>query len=339
MKLMKELSEAAGVPGNEEAIRKIIKRELKNTSVTVQEDALGNLIATKKSRSAKAAKLMIAAHMDEIGFYVNHVDKKGFLRVQPVGGFDPRNLFARRVQVHSNKDVLTGILNPGITPLHMSKPSERTQVPELNTFFVDLGLDAKVVQRKVQVGDMVTLEQKFTEIGSLWSGKALDNRCAVWLGIRFLQKLKSSKYHVHVVFSVQEEVGLRGVGAAAFKIEPDLAINLDTTLGDAPFGVPDHRQVSRLGEGACIKIMDGSVICDRRLVEKLKQVAKEKRLKYQLEVLPAGGTDTAAIQRSRAGVKSAALSIPTRNIHTVTECIHPEDLKGALKILQGFVVK
>ena len=337
MKLLKELSEAAAVPGSEEAIRKIIKRELKGKVKSLKEDAMGNLIAYKPAAKKGADRLMLSAHMDEIGFYVSKIDEKGFLRVQNVGGFDPRNLFARRVKVHTKSKVLPGLMNPGITPLHTSRPEERKRIPTISDLFIDLGMSAKAVKSKVKVGDMVTLDQKFSEIGDLVSGKALDNRVSVWLGIKIMQKLKKSKYNLYCAFTVQEEVGLRGAQTAAFGIEPDLAIALDTTLGDAPHGVPSHRQVSKLGDGVCIKVMDSSVICDKRLVTALTNLAKKKKIKHQMEVLPAGGTDTGAIQRSRAGVRSVALSVPTRNIHTVTECIDPKDLNATLKLLEAYL--
>lgn len=336
MKLLKKLSEAAGVPGAESNIRKLVKAELKE-HCKLTEDALGNLIAYKKSGKKNAKKLMITSHMDEIGFYVSKVDKKGFIRICDVGGFDCRNLFARKVNIHTDKGILKGVLHPGITPLHLSKPEERKKVPEVSEFFIDTGLSAKKVQAQVQVGDMVTLEAKFEEFGDLVSGKALDNRCCVWLGINLIKKAKKLNYDLYCVFTVQEEVGLRGAGVAANNIRPDLAINLDTTIGDAPFGVPEYRQVSVLGDGVCIKVLDRSVICDQEIVKKLVRLAKSKKVKYQMEVLVAGGTDSGAVQRSGIGVKTGALSIPTRNIHTVTEMIHPEDLNEALKLLKAFV--
>ena len=212
MKLLKTLSEAAGVPGSEGNIRKIVKKEVSKHVDRVYEDNLGNLIAVKKSKTKNAKKVMIAAHMDEIGFYVKHVDDKVFLRIVPVGGCDPRNLFAREVIVHAKKESLIGLMNPDIPPIHVCKPEQRKTVPSLDSFYIDLGLPGKKVKSLVEVGDMVTLKQSFKQVGDLYSGKCLDNRCCVWLAIRMLQKLKSSKYEIHVVFSVQEEVGLRGGG-------------------------------------------------------------------------------------------------------------------------------
>ncbi len=339
MKLLKKLSEAAGVSGNEENIRKIIKAEVKDCVDQLYEDAMGNYIAVIKApKSVKnPKKLMVDAHMDEIGFYVNHIDDRGFLRIINVGGFDTRNLFAREVTVHTKKGEVIGLLNPGIVPLHISSPEDGRKVPELSEFYIDLGLPGNKVKQLVEIGDMVTLKQDFKHIGDIVSGKCLDNRCCVWLGIRMLQKIKKPKFDVYMAFTVQEEVGLRGAQAAAYGIAPDLGIALDTTIGDAPFGVADYKQVSKLGHGVCIKILDGSVICDRRFVDEFKDLAKKKKIPFQLEILPRGGTNTASIQKSRAGVKTGALSIPTRNIHTVTECVHPKDLDGALKLLCAYI--
>ena len=337
MKLLRELSEAAGVPGREENIRQIIQRELKGCVDEISVDAMGNLIAHKKGTAQKRQRIMFAAHMDEIGFYVSFVDDRGFLRLQEVGGFDTRNLFARRVIVHTAKGPLRGVLNATGKPIHTASPEERRQYKEVSEFFVDLGLPGKEVAKRVQIGDMVTLDAPFVEYGHYASGKCLDNRVQVYIGIRVLQALKRCPNDVFGVFTVQEEVGLRGAFTSTYGVEPDIGVCLDTTIAsDLPGIAPEHR-ITTLGAGGGIKVLDGSVISHRELVETFVTLAKRAKIKHQLEILPRGGTDAGAMQRSRKGVKTVTLSVPTRYIHSVTETVHKDDVKAAEALLLRFL--
>ena len=340
MKLLKELSETAAIPGCEENIRKIVKREVAKIVDDLSEDALGNLIAIKKSKDKNAKKIMISCHMDEIGFYVSFIDKQGFIRVKNVGGFDTRNLFARQIVVHTDKEELIGLMNPAGKPVHIASPEERKKVPEISDFYIDLGLTSEEVKKKVKIGDMVTLKQEFQEIGNkYYSGKAMDNRVAVWLGINILKQAKNPKHHIYCAFTVQEEVGLRGATTASYRIEPDVGIAIDTTLACDTPGISDDLHITKLGEGVGIKILDASLISDKRLVDDFVQIAETKKIKYQMEVLPMGGTDGGAIQRSRMGAKTITLSVPTRYIHTVTEMIDKNDLDASLQLLLAYVNK
>jgi endoglucanase len=275
--------------------------------------------------------------MDEIGFYVSFVDDRGFLRLQEVGGFDTRNLFARRVIVHTAKGPLRGVLNAMGKPFHTSSPEERRQYKEVSEFFVDLGLPGKEVAKRVQIGDMVTLDAPFVEYGHYASGKCLDNRVQVYIGIRALQALKRCSNDVFGVFTVQEEVGLRGAFTSTYGVEPDIGICLDTTIAsDVPGIAPEHR-ITSLGAGVGIKVLDGSVISHRGLVDTFVTLAKRAKIKYQLEILPRGGTDAGAMQRSRKGVKTVTLSVPTRYIHSVTETVHKDDVKATEALLVRFL--
>jgi endoglucanase len=340
MRLLKELSEAGGVPGQEEAIRKIVMRELKGHVDSLSVDAMGNVIAFKRGASKERHKVMFAAHMDEIGFYVSYVDDVGFIRLQEVGGFDTRNLFARRVVVHTKSGPLRGVLNPTGKAIHVSTPEERRVYTEVSDFYVDLGLPGKEVKRKVEVGDMVTLDAPFVEFGEYASGKCLDNRVQVYVGIRVLQSLKKRpKHDVYGVFTVQEEVGLRGALTSSFGIEPDIGIALDTTVAADTPGIPAEQRVTVLGKGVGIKVLDGNLISHRELVDRFVALAKKHKITHQLEVLPKGGTDGGAIQRSRAGVKTITLSIPTRYVHTVTETVHKEDVLAAEALLKRFLAE
>jgi putative aminopeptidase FrvX len=334
--LLKQLSEVAGIPGWEDRVRELVKKELKGLIDDVHIDALGNVIAHKKG---KGPKVMIAAHMDEIGFYVKHIDDKGFLRLQNVGGFDMRNLFARQVTVHTTKADILGLMNPGSKPIHISEPEERRKIPTLSEFFVDTGLSADEVKKQVKVGDPVTLRQEAKALGRLFTGKAMDDRVAVFVVLETLKQLKTKKlpYDVYAVFTTQEEVGLYGAVTSSYGVEPDIGIALDVTLAvDTPGSSPDQA-ITELGKGVAIKVMDSYSISDRGLVQGFVSLSEKNNIIHQMEVLPLGGTDAGAIQRSRAGVPSITLSIPTRYIHTVTECVHLDDVTATIELLKVYL--
>ena len=334
--LLKELSEAPGVPGREEKVRAILERECKGLFDELSVDAMGTLVAVKKAEGKP--KVLIAAHMDEIGFYVRHVDDRGFLRLQNVGGFDTRNLFARRVRVQTTGgEMLTGLLNPSGRPIHIAKEEEKKKVPEMGEFYVDLCIPADQVKQKVKIGDPVTLVQQFDEIGDCVSGKCMDNRVAAWVVIEAAKKVKTPKFELILAATVQEEVGLRGAAPAAYACEPDYAIALDTTLCVDTPGVPDEERVTKQGDGVAIKIMDSASIADRSLVDSFLAVAEKRDIPHQLSVLPRGGTDAAAMQRVRAGIRAATLAVPTRYIHTVTETIHKRDLQSAIDLIAAWL--
>lgn len=336
--LLKQLSEAPGISGREERVRKILERECKTLFDDVTTDPMGSLIAVKKAKGKNGKRVLFACHIDEIGFYVKHVDEKGFVRVQNVGGFDTRNLFARRVMIQSSAgDDLIGLLNPSGRPTHIAKEEEKKKIPELSEFYVDLCLPADQIRKKVRIGDPVTLVQQFEEIGQCVSGKCMDNRVAAFVAIEALRKAKNPKYEVVLACTVQEEVGLRGAGPAAFSVEPDIAIGIDVTLAvDIP-GVPEDERVTMQGGGVALTVMDGSVISDRSLIDEFESVAKKREIPYQLSILPKGGTDTAAMQRSRGGCRAMTLSVPTRYIHTVTECVAKRDLASAIDLLAAWL--
>ncbi len=339
MEILERLTELAGVPGREERVRGFIEERIREYVDDLETDALGNLHAVKRSGAEGARTLMVAAHMDEIGFVVRFIDDRGFLRLQSVGGFDPRNLFARQVTVHGSLTgrELVGVLNPAGKPIHLSSPEERSKVPQLDTFFVDLGLDAQRVRELVRVGDMVTLRQPFADLGDVVTGKALDDRAGCWILMEALKRVKDPAMEIHAVFTVQEEVGLRGAGTGAFKVAPDVAVALDTTLAvDTPDSRDDLR-VTELGKGTAIKVMDGASISTRWLVDAFIALAERREVPYQLEVLPLGGTDAAAMQRSREGVPSITLSTPSRYVHTVTEMVSKADLDAAVSLLTAAI--
>lgn len=339
MDLLKALSEMPAAPGCEDRVRDLIRDRVEGLADSVAVDALGNLICFKRANADDGEthqRVMVSCHMDEIAFYVRAIDEDGFLRVKELGGFDVRNLFARQVLVQGRED-LYGILNPSGPPVHLARPEDKKKLPQIGEFFVDTGLPVETVQELVRVGDPVTLVQSFRTIGELATGKCLDNRAACWVGVRTLEQLETSAYDVYFVFSVQEEVGVRGATTAAYALEPDIGIAIDVTLAmDVP-GTKDEDVITRLGKGVAIKVMDGGSISDRRLVETFVEVAKRDEIPYQLELLPAGATDARGMQLSRQGVRVITLSVPCRYIHTVTETLHQGDLRGCSELLGRFL--
>jgi endoglucanase len=337
--LLKKLSEAAGVPGREERVRQILQRETEGLFDEVQTDPMGNLIATKRAKNRGDAKrVLLACHIDEIGFYVRHVDDKGFIRIHNVGGFDTKNLCSRRVLVQTGGgEDLVGLMNPTGRPIHIAKEEDKKKIPEVTDFVVDLCLPVDEVKKKVRIGDPVTLVQEFAEVGQCVSGKCLDNRVAAFVAVEAMRKAREPKYEVILAATVQEEVGCRGAGPACYTAEPDIAIAIDTTLCvDIP-GVPEDERVTKQGDGVALTIADSLTISDRSLIDEFEAVAKAREIPFQLSILPKGGTDAGPMQRARGGFRTMTLSVPTRYIHTVTECIHKRDLQSAIDLLAAWI--
>jgi len=338
MELLKTLSELPGAAGREDRVRDFIASQVSEHADEVRVDALGNLICLKRGKSKNPKKVMIACHMDEIAFYVRHIDENGFLRVQPLGGFDARNLFSRRVRIQLRKgDDIFGNMNPAGRPVHIATAEERAKIPPITEFFVDLGLPVEKVKKLVRVGDPVTLVQECIEMGDHVTGKCMDNRVACWIGVRVLEGLKKAKDDVYVVFTVQEEIGVRGATTASYEIAPDVGIAVDTTLAVDTPGVSEHEWITRLGYGTAIKIMDSYSVSDNALVETFIGLAEKHKIKHQMEILPLGGTDAGALQRARSGAKVITLSVPTRYIHTVTETVHKEDMKATVDLMLKYL--
>lgn len=334
--LLKIMSETRAVPGREDAMRALVKETLLPLVDTVDVDVMGNVIGHKRGRGER--KVMIAAHMDEIGFYVKYIDEKGFLRLQPVGGFDPRQLFAQRVVVTPREgDALTGVLSYSTKPTHLLTPEELKDSAKIDNFFVDLGLPPDDVRKRVRIGDMVTMDRTCVPCGDMFVGKCLDNRVGVFVMIEALRQLQAYDVDVFAVATVQEEVGLRGAATSSFAIDPDVAIALDTTLACDHPGPGEVDAVTRLGEGVAIKILDSSVICHPKLVDHFRATAETHSIKHQMEILPRGGTDAGAMQRSRGGNASITLSIPTRYIHTVNEMVSRNDVTAAATLLARYI--
>jgi putative aminopeptidase FrvX len=358
--LLKELCETPGVPGREERVRAIVARETKGLFDHVHVDAMGSLIgvreATRRARAAKGrsraakgtksgevTKVLIAAHMDEIGFYVRHVDDNGFLWLNPAGGFDPRNLFSRRVLVVTESGDITGVLNPGGKPIHISSDAERSKVPGTEEFFVDLGMKASEARKLVQIGDYVVMHEPFLETPRCVVSKALDNRMAVFVAIEAVRKAAAARgghgCEIAVAFTTQEEVGLRGAITSANAYGADIGVGLDVNLACDTPGVPDTQRVTKQGDGVAVMIQDSSMIADAGLVSQACTVARRKGIPHQRAVLPRGGQDGAAIQRAGRGARCIAFGPGTRYIHTVTEMVDKGDLRATIDLLSALLME
>ncbi len=330
IQLLSKICKAPGAPGYESKIRNLIQKEVKPIVDELDIDNIGNLIAIKKGKSSKK-KVVVAAHMDEIGFMVKHIDDNGFIRFQNLGGFDPKTHTAQRVIVHGKKD-LVGVM--ASKPIHIMSAEERTKMPKSSDYYIDLGMPAEEVKKWVEVGHPITRERELIEMGNCVNAKSIDNRVSVFILIEALKKIKKPAYDVYAAFTVQEEVGLRGADVAAQHINADFGINLDVTIAfDLPGARPEEI-TTKLGDGTAIKILDGRTICDPRMVEYLKELADKKKIKWQPELLSAGGTDTASLQRrGDRGSIAGGISIPTRHLHQVIEMANKDDIQASIDLL------
>ncbi len=330
--LLKELCEIPGAPGHEERVREIVVRELEPLCDSIEVDGIGNVVAVKKG--SEEGRFMMSGHMDEISFMVSHIGDTGFLHFVPLGGFDPKTLTAQRVIVHGREDLL-GVM--GSKPIHIMTDEDRKKTLRLEDFTIDLGMPVEKVKELVRVGDVVTREREIFPMGDLINGKSFDDRVGVFVMIEGLRAAKGNRMDIYAVGSAQEEIGIRGAMVAARNIDPDLGIALDVTLAnDVPFVEP-HLYVSKLGQGAAIKAYDGSVVPNWKLRDRMRELCEERDIPHQMEVLPRGGTDTAAIQRGGKGAAAGCISVPTRYVHSVIETVHPDDVDASIRLMAALI--
>lgn len=328
LELLRNLCLTPGAPGGEKLIREMIIKEITPLVDHLEVDPMGNVVAVKKG--TKPIKVMTAAHMDEIAFIITHIDKDGFARFHTLGGFDPKTLTAQRVIVHGKKDLL-GVM--GSKPIHLMSAEDRNKPPKISDYFIDFGMPGEKVKELISVGDKVTRERDMVELGECISTKSLDNRVSVFILIEALRKLEKPPFDFYAVFTVQEEIGLRGATTATRKINPEFGFGLDTTIANDLPSAQEHEQITQLGKGTAIKVMDSSVITDSRMVKYMEMIAEKHDIPHQREILTAGGTDTGAIQRSGDGSIVGCISIPTRHIHSVVEMCHKVDIQASIDLL------
>jgi len=330
---LEQLSNACGVTGREDDVRELLKTMLKPYVDDVSVDKMGNLIAFKKGRKKSAPKVMLAAHMDEIGLIVKNIMKDGFLQFAKLGGIDDRILIAQRVSVHTTKGKKPGII--GSKPPHIMKDEEKKKVITADSLFIDIGADNKEeVQRMgVKVGDVVSFDTKFAKISKdLVVGKAFDDRAGCCLLMEVMRQLEDVDSTVYAVGTVQEEVGLRGACVSAFSIYPDVALALDVTVAGGVPGVKEVEAPVRMREGPVIGVMDAGLITHPKVLSLLVDAAEKTKVAYQLETGLAGSTDAARIALTREGVPCGVLSIPTRYIHSPSSMLSLSDVKNAVKL-------
>jgi putative aminopeptidase FrvX len=333
--LLKRLIETPGVPGREEQQRQIAQEELGALTDEVRTDAMGSVIGTK--RGSGEARVMVAAHTDEIGFLVKYVDEKGFLRLQTLGGHDPANMVSQRVLVTtSGGETLRGALQPARKPPHLATEQDK-KPPKAEEFFVDLGMEADTVKEKVRMGDYAVMDRTLEKVGDDFMGKAMDDRIGVFVMYEALRAMGEHTATVFAVATSQEDVGLRGAEASGSALAPTVVVALDVTLAlDVPGG-GNENTITELGKGVAIKIMDGYSISNPKLVEHLRTIAERENIPYQMEILPAGGTDAGGVQRLHGGIPAVTLSVPCRYVHTPNEMVSEADVEAAITLLARYL--
>lgn len=330
--LLKRLTEACGGPGQEDEVRDLIRTEITPLADQVTTDALGNLIAVKNGTKA-GPKVMIAAHMDEVALMVMSIEKSGMLKFSPIGGIDPRVLVAKAVVIGINR--VPGVI--GSKPIHLQKPDERKKALSIDELYIDIGASKKEeAERLVSIGELAYFTTEFTTIGpDRFKAKALDDRVGCAMLIDILKE--NYQLSLYGVFTVQEEVGLRGAGTAAYQIQPDLALVLEgTTASDVP-EIPEHKHATTVGKGPSLTVMDSSVIPDPRLVAKLMQLAQKHGIPVQYRRNTAGDTDAGKIQQSCEGVPVAVIALPCRYIHSPVAVASQTDYAHAVKLVKVFL--
>ena len=331
---LKKLTQLDGIAGREAAVREEINRQLAALTSDIHTDALGNLIAHVPGSGKKT--LLLCAHMDEVGLMINYISPEGFLYFVPVGGIDPRTLLAQRVQVHTAKGILTGVI--GTKPAHITREAERSQAVPMSDLFIDVGLSGAEAAKAVEKGDFVTLQRSYEEFGSnRVCTKALDDRVGCFCILEALKRVSKPAYGVQVVFSAQEEVGTRGAGVAAFGLPADLALAVDATgAADIPLCRPQDYLV-RLGAGAAITALDSTSITNKNLLDALQSLCRENDIRHQLRIAPRAGNDAGALQRTRTGQLACALSVPVRNIHSNVEVADKQDIEAMVDLLSAIL--
>ena len=339
--LLKKLSEASGVAGFEVNIRNIIMEELKGYVDSMHVDSMGNLITVKGSAEKS---IMIAAHMDEVGLIVKHVDDKGFVRFAKLGGIADHVLLGNRVIIHTSKGPVPGVI--GCKPIHLMKEDERRQLVSYEKMFIDIGArnleEAK--ELGVKVGDPITIDKSLIRLkNNFVNGKAFDDRAGCAVLIEVLRRSKP-KNKVYGVFTVQEEVGLRGATVSAFSLNPNVGLAIDTTLAADHPEVAEHEAPVKIGLGPAILVADGrrdslsgGLISNVNLRNKLLDIAEKLKIPYQVEVVEGGTTDATAIQLSRQGIPTCVVSIPSRYTHSFSEVVSLDDMENLIKLLIAFV--
>jgi endoglucanase len=328
--ILRELSEAFGVSGDEGDVRAVVLDAVREHVDEVKVDAMGNVLAFKRGTGRQRMRVMLDAHMDEVGLMVVGHNSDGFLQVRTVGGIDSRLLPGALLQIGPER--IPGVI--GIKPIHLLSGEEDQKASKIKDLVVDIGATSKDEAKTLApVGSYATFATQFCELGPTVRGKAFDDRAGCAVLVELLQG-ERFRFDLHAAFTVQEEVGLRGAQVAAYTIEPDCAFALEGTVAD---DIPKDKDVSpttELGQGPAITVMDRSFIADRRLVRLLTSTAKELGIPYQFKQPGVGGTDAGAIHRTREGVPSATVAVPCRYIHSPVGLLSPDDFNNTVQLMR-----
>jgi len=334
MELLKRLCLAAGVSGNEGDVANIIKEELEKSCNEVNVDNFGNIIGKKGN---KGKKILIAAHIDEVGLMAKHISKEGFINFVKIGGIDDRVLLGQRVIIKSKKGDVLGII--GSKPPHLQKDEERKKVIEHTDLFIDIGCKSKEeAEAKVEIADPIIFEPNFGNLNKdLYYGKAIDNRIGCYAMLKIMEKIEAENLNCEIygVGTVQEEVGLKGARTVSFKINPDYAIVIDTTIAGGTPQIKETESSLNIGKGVAITLIEASgrgVIVNEKIKEIFIETAKENKIPYQIDVLEGGMTDGAMIYMNREGIPTGVLSIPTRYIHSPTGVFSIKDVEATIDL-------
>ncbi len=318
--LIQKLTETFSPSGYETGICEVIRKEVKPLADEIRVDAMGNLVARKGSKSENGLRIMLAGHMDEIGLMATHIDANGFIRFTGLGGIRMTMLTGSRVRFMDG--------TPGV--IGTDRLTDMTKAPTLEQCFIDVG-SSSLKDCPVKVGDVCAFDRPFVDLGNRLVAKSMDDRIGCAVLIEAMRALKTSPHELYFVFTTQEEVGLRGATTSAFGVDPDLGLSLDVTAtGDTPKG--SHMEVA-LGKGPAVKIKDGGMLADPRIVNWMVRTSEKSKIPYQREILEGGTTDARAIQVARAGVPAGCLSVPTRYVHSPSEMVDTSDVENSIKLL------
>ncbi|MEO0295412.1 MAG: M42 family metallopeptidase [candidate division WOR-3 bacterium] len=341
-KLLKDLTEAFGPPGAEEEVRSVIYNYIKDIVDEIKTDKLGSLIAIKKGKK-ESPRIMFIAHMDEIGLMVKGFTQEGYVKFLPLGGWWSGTLIDQMVTLKTRDGrKFKGVI--GSTPPHLLRKREEAKIPELDELWIDFGVDTEFNPKEklnIEIGDVLVPHSQFEILGNekIYSSKAFDNRYGAGLLVRILEELKDKEFEgtVYGVFSVQEEVGLRGAATSSWVVEPDVGIALDVSISDDTPASKDKSE-AKMGNGCSIVVLDATMIANRKLTEFLREIAKKENIKHHIVAVPMGGYDTGRVHLFKEGVPSAIIGVPTRYIHGFHSLMHRDDFDNALKLSVSFVL-
>lgn len=341
MELLQELCDVAGVSGFEEAAQDIVFNHLTQCTDKTWRDRLGNVIGVRYAErtgteQTRIPKLVYAAHIDEIGFMVSHIDENGFIRFKPIGGFDLRTLPSQKVTVHGTKNgraMLNGVIAP--QPGWLGTDEDRSRVFTFKELYIDVALTSEMVRDQVNIGDVISLATPFSNLNDfVVTGRNFDDRVGVYCMLEAMKQIDTPSVDVYAVSTVQEEVGVRGMSTAAYAIGADIALAIDGSLAsDVPFADP-YEQQGHLGAGTGIYLMDNRTIADPKLIEFLTELCEKKGIAYQRNI--GGGTDASVLQRSGLGALATTIGAPTRYMHSTVQLCHTQDLEATIALLTAF---